>query len=61
MAGWKKEKRGSTYDQAHTEAYINNDHVGGGLFNAYTQQASLTAAFCVPYVSKARKDFMGET
>lgn len=49
------------YDQAHTQAYINNDHLGGGLINAYIQQANLTAAFCVPYVCKKHKDFMGKT
>lgn len=43
------------YDQAHTQAYINNDDVGGGLINAYTQQERLTAAFCVPYVCKKHK------
>lgn len=45
-------------DQAHTQAYINNDHVGGGLINAYAQQLRLTA---LPYVSKKHNDFIGKT
>ena len=45
----------------HTQAYINNDHLGRGFINAYTQQASLPAAFCMPYVCKKHKDFMGKT
>lgn len=49
------------YDQAHTQAYINNDHLGGGLINAYPQQARLTAAFCEPYVCREHKDFMCKT
>lgn len=53
-------KRRSLYDQTHIQAYINNYHVGG-LINAYTQQVRLTAAFCVPYVSKKHNHFMGET